>query len=95
MVEYVETRQTWTMVTPARRAPAPASGEVQRSSTHAVNGADELRFRAQQTRIERCMSVFDVATAVKCDAKQISDFERGDGLLRDDVEKRLRTLLRL
>ena len=47
MVEYVETRQTWTMVTPARRAPAPASGEVQRSSTHAVNGADELRFRAQ------------------------------------------------
>ena len=88
---YTEVWSSWSLVEPpvAARLPFVTSKE------DTTNPKDEMRFRVQQRRIERCMSIADVAQQIQCDERVLAEYERGRLILRDDVVNHLKKLLRL
>lgn len=57
--------------------------------------SSELRYRVQMARVERRWSVADLATRVKCHTETLAAFERGDEVLHQDLQHRVRTCLEL
>ena len=84
---YRRAWQTWDLVQ-VRRVTSLETEPVQATS-HDVH----LRHRVQKARIERRMSMADLAAHVGVDADRLAAFERGDELLPSDVEARVRSKL--
>jgi ribosome-binding protein aMBF1 (putative translation factor) len=49
----------------------------------------DVRQRVQTARIKRRLTVHELAQRVFCDADQIAAFERGEGILSDEIQKRV------
>lgn len=90
--EYEEVFSSWSLIETTAVKPVVAA-----ANPHVRDNAetkDDVRFRVQQKRIERCMSLRDVATAIGCDERVLTSFERGQLLLRPEVIEKLRKLLK-
>lgn len=91
--EYHEVWSTWSITDPI--AKYKCATHVVHQDAPTVNLRDEMRFRVQERRIERCMSIAEVAQAIQCDERVLASYERGKLILRDEVIERLRKLLKL
>lgn len=101
--EYVPVWQTWSFV--GRTGPRTAL-ESERTAT-ALEGtrpwqgvthttpAEEFRLRLQTARIDRRMSIAELAQRVRCDVETLSAFERGTEVIDADMQARLRSVLGL
>lgn len=97
-MQYQPMWQTWTLVrrtNPARRDEKNAAREptTDAATTARTDGAE--RERVQMARIERCMSIYELAQRVECDPETLSAFERGDEILSGEVQRAIRAVLRL
>ena len=54
-----------------------------------------LRERMQIARIERRMTINDLAQILRCDADTLGDFERGDEVLTEALQRTIRRVLNL
>lgn len=103
--EYVPVWQTWTLVSTSSVARAAVEGEhdaafnVGRASCAPLAAratpAEEFRHRLQAARIDRRMSIAELALNVKCDAETLAAFERGTEAMDADMQRRLRNVLNL
>lgn len=83
--QYVPVWQTWSLIRSRGSAnPAATTGDAP-----AVVGRNDLRERMQIARIQNRMTVHDLAQRVQCDVEMLARFERGDGLLPDEVQRRI------
>ena len=89
-VVYRPLWQTWSLVT--RRANDAAAPAATRAPKDAST-SDALREQVQIARIDRRLSIVELAASVQCDAEQLAAFERGDEVLHADVQRRLRRAL--
>lgn len=93
-VSYAPVWQTWRVVRPSHRSGGDvAHGED--TSSSAVSGVPTLRERMQIARIERRMTVDDLAQALRCDAETLAGFERGDEVLPEALQRSIRRHLNL
>ena len=86
--EYRPVWQTWALARP--RAPAPAQ-----EAGASVAERAEWRQTVQRARIGLRCSVAELASRVRCDVDTLAAFERGDGVLAADVQRRLKEALGL
>ena len=89
-VVYRPRWQTWSLVT--RRVSDIATPAATRAPED-VSGANVLRERVQIARIDRRLSIIELASLVQCDADQLAAFERGDGIMDTSTQARLRRTL--
>jgi ribosome-binding protein aMBF1 (putative translation factor) len=89
--EYEEVFSSWSLIETTGVKPVVADDVAPRDNPETK---DDVRFRVQQKRIERCMSLKDVAVAIGCDERVLTSFERGQLLLRPEVIDKLRKLLK-
>ena len=90
--EYEEVFSSWSLIETTGVKPVVA--DVAPQVRDSPETKDDVRFRVQQKRIERCMSLKDVAVAIGCDERVLTSFERGQLLLRPEVIDKLRKLLK-
>ena len=84
---YVPVWQTWTLVRPV---------STSETITSAINRPlPDVRQRVQTARIQRRLTVHELARRVQCDPEQIAAFERGEEIVTDDVQKRVFLELKL
>ena len=84
---YVPTWQTWSFV----RREAPGATEA----TPSKDTCPRLRERMQIARIEQRLTVLELAQRVHCDVETLAAFERGEEILDDTTQRRLRRELKL
>ena len=90
---YVPVWQTWSLL---RQRPAPSTPSVTTDATTTmVTRTKDLRERMQIARIQNRLTVHELAQRVCCDVETLAAFERGEGLVADDVQRRIVTELRL
>lgn len=90
---YVPVWQTWSLL---RRRPTPStSSVVTDATTLLVTRTTDLRERMQIARIQNRLTVHELAQRVRCDVETLAAFERGEGLVADDVQRRIVADLRL
>ena len=97
-VTYAPVWQTWNVVRPQATPTStiPDKGRSMRPSSEDVGVAtSSLRERMQIARIERRMTIDDLANALKCDAETLAGFERGDEILPESLQKTIRRVLNL
>ena len=81
--EYVQVWQTWTMLRPpGPKQDAPPDAKVQICEP-------SFRAKAQKMRINKRLSVVDLAAQIRCDACALAAFERGETILPRDANSRL------
>ena len=94
--KYVPVWQTWSLL---QRRPIPCSPLSTSSSTTdtKILGArtTDLRERMQIARIQHRLTIHELANRVRCDVETLASFERGDGLVPDEVQKQIIIELRL
>tara|TARA_B110001452_G_scaffold130958_1_gene108777 strand:- start:6676 stop:7053 length:378 start_codon:yes stop_codon:yes gene_type:complete len=92
---YVPVWQTWTLL---RQRPTPPASTNSSSTTDPmmlVARTQDLRERMQISRIQNRLTVHELAKRVQCDVETLASFERGDGLISDEVQKRIVGELRI
>lgn len=87
--EYRPLWQHWDLVRPEGTG-APASCLLLPSSRPA---SLDWRSRMQTARVERRMSISELAARVKCDASALAAFERGEEIMDASVQQRLKQAL--
>lgn len=91
---YLPTWQTWQVVRPLTRS----QPEVRQGGDIIPSNRDTrqlMRERVQIARIEQRMTVNDVADRVSCDVDTIVAFESGDEILSNDLQKKIRSVLKI
>ena len=84
MTQYIPVFQTWHMVRPiTQETPFDGGDAVDGKANH------DMRHRVQRARVERRMTVHEVAATVGCDPSVFAAFERGNGILPTDTMKKL------
>ena len=103
--EYRAVWLTWDLVSPSAAGAARAAPNKDEGKETARNGAPgtdafhhenhrlELRHRSQRARVEKRLSVDDLAVLVRCDSETLAAFERGDEVLSAEHQQRLRKVL--
>lgn len=90
---YLPTWQTWQVVRPhARSQPEPRQGEI---IPPAQDARQLMRERVQIARIEQRMTVNDLANRVSCEVDTIVAFESGYEILSSDLQKKIRSVLKI
>ena len=101
LTHYVPMWQTWHLLSeqPSSAAkeedaasPPAATAESARNADSQMN---DLRPRVQIARIRRRISIAELADMVECDVETISSFERGENVVGEEMEQRLRDALDL
>jgi len=106
---YVPIWQTWTLLrrtgppslpTPPREPEWMSSDKAPRDAAPQAHDAQlrcqqNVREKVQIARIERRMSVAQLAQATRCDVETLAAFERGDEVLSAQVVDALRRELQL
>ena len=64
-------------------------------NSEAASSVPSLRERMQIARIERRMTIDDLAQTLKCDADTLAGFERGDEVLTEALQRTIRRVLNL
>lgn len=91
--DYVPVWQTWSLL---RKRPTPStSSAATDATTLLVTRTKDLRERMQIARIQNRLTVHELAQRVRCDVETLAAFERGEGLVADDVQRRIVSELRL
>ena len=89
--QYVPVWQTWSLI----RTRSRTSTDTPSSSTTVVARSQDLRERMQIARIQNRLTVHELAQRVRCDVETLAAFERGEGVVSDEVQTRLVSELRL
>lgn len=63
--------------------------------TTSVTRTTDLRERMQIARIQNRLTVHELAQRIRCDVETLAAFERGEGLVADEVQRRIVAELRL
>ena len=106
--KYVRVYQTWDLLQRSGRQGAmtcDSNGEGGgKQGTCAGLAADpctssplhvEMRHMVQKARVEKGMSVVDLAAKVRCQPETLAGFERGGDVLSEDLQRSLRQVLEL
>ena len=102
-VDYAPVWQTWTVVR-SLHSTQPVSNdasvdECHKSKRKSVDGTatlvPSLREQMQIARIERRMTIDDLAQSLRCDAETLAGFERGDEVLTEALQRTIRRVLNL
>lgn len=93
MTQYVPVWQTWNLISTRSRTSTDIS--TTSSSTTVVASSRVLRERMQIARIQNRLTVHELAQRVRCDVETLAAFERGEGVVSDEVQARLVSELRL
>jgi len=91
---YVPVWQTWSLLR-QRPTPSSSSSVATDATSTMVTRTKDLRERMQIARIQNRLTVHELAQRVRCDVETLAAFERGDGLVADDVQRRIVAELRL
>ena len=93
--DYVRVYQTWHLL--KRTNPTVKVSEPGASTTCVASRPvqQELRHVIQMARVERCLSIQDLSTKIKCSPETLSAFERGDEVLSEDMQKALKEVLNI
>ncbi|MEC7000297.1 MAG: hypothetical protein VXX04_00515 [Actinomycetota bacterium] len=89
-VVYRPRWQTWSLVT---RRVSDIDTPAATRAPEEVSSANVLRERVQIARIDRRLSIVELAAMVQCDADHLAAFERGDGIMDTSTQGRLRRTL--
>lgn len=93
---YVPVWQTWNLVQHRPVvAPSDDSTQVSTGSSVGKTHTQDIRERMQIARIQRRLTVHELATLVRCDVETLASFERGEGVVSDTVQERICSELRL
>lgn len=92
---YVPVWQTWSLLRQRPTPSAPSSSVSSDATTMLVTRTKDLRECMQIARIKNRLTVHELAQMVRCDVETLAAFERGEGLVADDVERRIVAELRL
>ena len=94
---YIPTWQTWHMVRHKSRPTQDACEDTVTMSGQATRQVTRqaMRERVQIARIDQRMTVSDLADQVGCDVDTIVAFEGGDEILSNDLQKKIRSVLRI
>lgn len=85
---YVPVWQTWNLIRScAKTNVAPNATDT--SSNTAVAPSRDLRERVQIARIQKRLTVHELAERVRCDVETFASFERGEGVVSNEVQQRL------
>ena len=87
---YVPVWQTWSLL---RQRPTPSV--TADATATMVTRTTDLRERMQIARIQSRLTVHELAQRVRCDVDTLAAFERGEGLVADDVQRRIVAELRI
>lgn len=90
--QYVPVWQTWSLIRTRSRTSTDAPSS---SSTTVVARSQDVRERMQIARIQNRLTVHELAQRVRCDVETLAAFERGEGVVSDEVQSRLVSELRL
>jgi|APCry1669189034_1035192.scaffolds.fasta_scaffold12412_3 ribosome-binding protein aMBF1 (putative translation factor) len=99
--DYVSVWETWELVSTAATHAIDVdllATPTESSTTTDVGGVQEgqrLRERVQRARIEQRMSIAALAMNVTTTSEVLAAFERGDGILDSDLQKRVTRFLKL
>ena len=95
-VAYAPVWQTWSLVREEPRDRAPARDARGTCATGgSLRAGQDLRERMQISRIQSRTTISELSQQVGCDVESLAAFERGEGVLGEDVQRRIRTHLRL
>lgn len=78
--------QTWDLI---RNCEKSKTVEVEQEGGGRESKNEDVRQRLQTARIERRISVSDLAGMIECDADALAAFERGERLLPPETMRRL------
>lgn len=87
--EYVRVYQTWELVSKITTRDAFTKSEVKDESVQ------DTRHLIQMARVDKGMSIQDLAFQVNCDPQTLSSFERGDDVVSEEVYLRVKNVLDL
>ena len=90
--EYRPAFQTWRLVHGPPRAAVSHGPATEKHAGEQV-AEEKTRHRLQRLRIDRRMTVAQLADAVKCDVAVVAAYERGDAVLDADVVRRMERVL--
>ena len=89
-MEYKKVWQTWSLCNAHERK------QEELETNFVVDEAkSEMRHRVQKARIAKRMSLQDLSQVVKCDIESLASYERGDGVISNDVLERIMKSLNL
>lgn len=91
---YVPVWQTWSLLR-QRPTPSTSSAATTDEPSTVVARTKDLRERMQIARIQNRLTVHELASRVRCDVETLAAFERGEGLVVGDVQRRIVAELRL
>lgn len=86
--KYKEVYQTWSLIKTQHLA--VSDDVVQEESTDIPS---TFRFKMQTARIEKRMSIAELATNVVCDVETLAAFERGAEVIDTGLQSRIRKVL--
>lgn len=94
---YAPVWQTWNLLC---QRPSPTSQPLDdgaSNTSHPVltTRSADLRERMQIARIQARLTIHELAQRVRCDVETLASFERGEGVVNDEVQRRLCKELRL
>lgn len=81
---YRSAWQTWRVVTPGEHRPSQPAQATQGQT----NG--DFRSLMQTARVQKRLSIAELAARVRCDANVIADFERGEGVIDDQLRNAIK-----
>ena len=92
--EYEEVWQAWSFLKQGQTSEdAPSS--IPKANEDAKTSALEARRKVQMARVERRLSIHDLARKCNTDSESISAYEKGDDVLPLDVYERVLSVLRI
>jgi len=91
--EYISVWETWDRITTA--SPQEEVVDKTTETNVVLHDNQQLRQRVQRARIEQRMSIATLAMHVTTTADVLSAFERGDGILDSELQKRVTKYLKL
>ena len=90
---YAPVWQTWTLL--RHRPTTSATAATTAGAAVVAPTQTTLRERMQIARIQNRLTVHELAQRTGCDVETLASFERGEGVVSDDVQRRICAELRL
>ena len=90
--KYRRVYQTWNLVK-NNTFHKGESNAVVTDPIQSIISLTEMRHLVQMARVERCLSIHDLATMVCTSPEVIAAFERGDDVPNEEVQKSIKRVL--
>lgn len=92
---YVPVWQTWNLINPRHMSSSSQTSLISQSDEACITRIQGLRERMQIARIQKRLTIHELAQKVECDVEMLASFERGDGIVTDEIQGRIRSALQI